>query len=211
MFSLFWRTQVLFARPLTLLFWTSCDICPGFQSHSGTLCMLSHLCDHQIHLWCNTCWLHRSQHGSQAFLIHIFADRVSASIGGGSNPWLSMPQHSAVFHLVRVYVFFLNKKVLLHDRKRYTTHSIASLALLFLGEGGTAVLAGGTTVLPGYPPPMDGKTLVKTLPLVVLSTWAVITLLLKIERTFHGEYKQHTITCVIWGATSERILRHKVT
>ena len=25
--------------------------------------MLSHLCDPQIHFWCNTCWLKRGQHG----------------------------------------------------------------------------------------------------------------------------------------------------
>ena len=52
-------------------------------------CMLSHLCDSQIHLWCNTCWLYRGQHGSQVFLIHILVN-VSASIGGvlgrGLNP-----------------------------------------------------------------------------------------------------------------------------
>ena len=34
-------------------------------------CVLSHLCDPQIHLWCNTCWLHRGQHGSRAFLIYL--------------------------------------------------------------------------------------------------------------------------------------------
>ena len=46
-------------------------------------CMLSCLCDPQIHLWCDTCWLYRGQHGSQVFLIHILTD-VSASIGGSS-------------------------------------------------------------------------------------------------------------------------------
>ena len=30
----------------------------------------------QIHFWCDTCWLYRGQHGSQAFLIHIPADCV---------------------------------------------------------------------------------------------------------------------------------------
>ena len=43
--------------------------------------MLSHLCDQ---LWCNTNWLYRGQHGSQALLIHILTD-MSASIGGGSD------------------------------------------------------------------------------------------------------------------------------
>ena len=35
--------------------------------------------DPQIHLWCDTCWLCRGQHGSRAFSIHIHAD-MSASI-----------------------------------------------------------------------------------------------------------------------------------
>ena len=54
-----------------LCFWTSGDICPGFQSQGGSLCMLSHLCDPQIHLWCDTCWLYRGQHGSRAFCRHV--------------------------------------------------------------------------------------------------------------------------------------------
>ena len=33
---------------------------PGFIP----FCVLSCLCDPQIHLWCNTCWLYRGQHGS---------------------------------------------------------------------------------------------------------------------------------------------------
>ena len=44
-------------------------------------CVLSHLCDPHIHLWCNTCWLYRGQHGSWAFSIHVLTE-VSASIGG---------------------------------------------------------------------------------------------------------------------------------
>ena len=43
--------------------------------------MLSHLCDPQIYLWCDTCLPYGGQHGSRAFLIHILAD-VSMSIGG---------------------------------------------------------------------------------------------------------------------------------
>ena len=31
----FWRTHVLFVGPLISLFWTSDDICPGFQSQGG--------------------------------------------------------------------------------------------------------------------------------------------------------------------------------
>ena len=45
--------------------------------------LLSLLCDSQIHLWCDTWWLHRSQYCSQAFLIHILTD-MFAYIGGGS-------------------------------------------------------------------------------------------------------------------------------
>ena len=33
--------------------------------------VLSHLCDPQIHLWHDTCWLYRGQHGSLAFSIHV--------------------------------------------------------------------------------------------------------------------------------------------
>ena len=51
--------------------------------------------DPQIRLWCNTCWLHGGQHGNQAFLIHVLADHVSTSIGGGSN---LRPQHRAANH-----------------------------------------------------------------------------------------------------------------
>ena len=40
----FWRTHALFAEPLRRLFWTSGDVCPGFQSQGGSLdCMLSRL------------------------------------------------------------------------------------------------------------------------------------------------------------------------
>ena len=48
--------------PLIPLLWTSGDICPGFQSQGASLfCMLSCLCDPQIYIWCNTCWLYRGQ------------------------------------------------------------------------------------------------------------------------------------------------------
>ena len=56
--------------------------------------MLSCLCDPQIHLWCDTCWLYRGQHGSWAFLIHILADMfgsIGIDLGQGSNPWVSVP------------------------------------------------------------------------------------------------------------------------
>ena len=32
----FWRTHVLFVGPLIPLFWTSGDVCPGFQSQGGS-------------------------------------------------------------------------------------------------------------------------------------------------------------------------------
>ena len=47
-------------------------------------CVPSHLCDPQINLWCNTCWLYGGQYGSQAFLIHVPAD-VPTNIG--SRAW----------------------------------------------------------------------------------------------------------------------------
>ena len=67
-FLCFWRTQILFVGPLMPLFWTSGDVCPGFQSQGGSLaCVLSCLCDPQIHLCCDTCWLCRGHHGIQPF------------------------------------------------------------------------------------------------------------------------------------------------
>ena len=67
-------THVLFVGPLIPLFWTSGDICPGFQSQGGLICMLSCLrAIPQIHIWCDTCWPLDGQHGSQATLTHILA------------------------------------------------------------------------------------------------------------------------------------------
>ena len=67
-------------------------------------CRLSRLCDPQIHLWCDTCWLYRGQHGSWAFSIHILAD-MSVSIGRGWGPRLkpmtvsaARSKHHAVNH-----------------------------------------------------------------------------------------------------------------
>ena len=57
--------------------------CLPWVSKPGWIpCMHSYLCDPQVHLWCDTYWLYRSQHGSWAFLIYVLAD-VSTSIGGG--------------------------------------------------------------------------------------------------------------------------------
>ena len=73
-FKFFWRTHVLFVGPLIPLFWTSGDVCPGFQSQGGLACMLSCLrAIPQVHLWCNTCRPLDSQHGSRATLTHILA------------------------------------------------------------------------------------------------------------------------------------------
>ena len=33
--EIFWRTSAIFVEPLIPLFWTSGDICPGFQSQGG--------------------------------------------------------------------------------------------------------------------------------------------------------------------------------
>ena len=44
-FKIFWRTHVLFVGPLIPLFWTSGNVCPGFQSQGGSLaCMQPYLC-----------------------------------------------------------------------------------------------------------------------------------------------------------------------
>ena len=60
--------------------------CLSWVSKPGWIpCMLSHLCDPQIHLWCDICWVYRGQHGSWAFLMYILAD-VSTSIGGDLEP-----------------------------------------------------------------------------------------------------------------------------
>ena len=70
----FWRTHVLFVGPLIPLFWTSGDICPGFQSQGGLACMLSCLrAIPLIHLWCDTCWPLDGLHGSLPTLTHVLA------------------------------------------------------------------------------------------------------------------------------------------
>ena len=57
------------------------DIFPEFKKSGWIPCMLFCLCD--PHLWCDTYWLYRGQHGSWAFSIHVLTD-MSTSIGGGS-------------------------------------------------------------------------------------------------------------------------------
>ena len=62
----------------------------SFKARIDPLCAFPHLCDPQIHLWCDTYWLCGSKLGSQAVLIWELADHVSTSFDGGSNPWLSV-------------------------------------------------------------------------------------------------------------------------
>ena len=45
-FKIFCRTQVLFVGPLIPLFWTSGDVCPGFQSQGGFPCLHASLPPH---------------------------------------------------------------------------------------------------------------------------------------------------------------------
>ena len=57
----------------------------GFKARVDHFCMISHLCDPQIHLWCDTSWLYcvEVSMAAEPFLSKYHAD-VSASIGGGS-------------------------------------------------------------------------------------------------------------------------------
>ena len=70
----FKKISVLFVGQLIPLFWTSGDICPGFQSQSGSphLRVPSPACNGILRFtfWCNICWPLGSQHGSQVILIH---------------------------------------------------------------------------------------------------------------------------------------------
>ena len=76
-------------KPPTPLFWSSGDICS--QARVDPFCMLSCLCDPQIHLWCDTCWRYGGQHGSQAFFIHVFADNLFWTYYWSSNMKLIPP------------------------------------------------------------------------------------------------------------------------
>ena len=61
----FWRTSVLFVRPLILLVWTSSNFCPG-RDLPWFVCFLNYVqWIPKIHLWCNTHWPLDSQHGSR--------------------------------------------------------------------------------------------------------------------------------------------------
>ena len=116
------------------LFWTSGDICPGFQSQVGLACMLS--CLHaipQIHLWCDTCRPLDRQHGSRATLTHILAAvrhihkhwwhlggsrGLNLWPGPGLEPTTSEPQHSALnhsklYHFGRNYCLFSCHRIII--------------------------------------------------------------------------------------------------
>ena len=55
---------------------------PWVSKPGWICCILSLLCDPQIHFWWNTCWLCGGQHGSQAFYPHICTSK-STNNGGG--------------------------------------------------------------------------------------------------------------------------------
>ena len=76
--------------PPVLNFWC----CLPQASKPGWIpfCLLSCLCDPQIHLWFDTCWLYGGKHGSWTFFIHVLTD-MSTSIGGGLT-WGSNPPPS---------------------------------------------------------------------------------------------------------------------
>ena len=88
-FKIFWgRTWLLFVSPLIPLYWTSGDISTGFQSQIGQpyshWWRLSYYTFPEINLWCDTCQLLRSQHGSWAISsTHLWG------IGGTQNQELS--------------------------------------------------------------------------------------------------------------------------
>ena len=52
--------------PLIALFWTSRDVCPGFQNQGVSLTCVT-VCTRSIGIksGANTCWLYRGQHGSR--------------------------------------------------------------------------------------------------------------------------------------------------
>ena len=114
--------HILFMGPLIPLLWTCGDICLGFQNQGGShFCVLSHLCDSQIYLWCDTCWLYRGQHGSQAFSIYMLAD-VFPSIGGGLGPGLEPTTVCATRYLhavINLLLWFMCRKCIKLKRNHF--------------------------------------------------------------------------------------------
>ena len=63
----FLRTSDIFGRPLLPMFWTSGNICFGFQIQGRSphlYASLSVYKDSQVHLWCKTYWPFGNHHGS---------------------------------------------------------------------------------------------------------------------------------------------------
>ena len=76
----------------------------GFKTRVDPFCMLSHLCDPQIHLWCDTCWLYRGKHSSLAFLIHVSADHWwDETIFGYAWKGVSGTEHKSAHYRWDVY------------------------------------------------------------------------------------------------------------
>ena len=102
----FWRTRVLFMGPLISLFWTSGDVCPGFQSQGGLTCMLSCLrAIPQIHLWCDTCQPLDGQHGSRATLTRKYVGQTypQALVALRSEPWLEPMAWARARHIMLTF------------------------------------------------------------------------------------------------------------
>ena len=94
-----WRTWVLFRgatdTPVLDFWWHLSWVSkPGWIPFS----MLSHLCDLQIHVWCNTCPLYRGQHGSRAFLIHVLTQALVEVRAGAPTQDHLCGEHSTVYH-----------------------------------------------------------------------------------------------------------------
>ena len=62
----FWERPIIFSKKFledishfrgvtNTPFWTSGDVCLGFQSQGGSLYVLSRSSDPHIYLWCDTC------------------------------------------------------------------------------------------------------------------------------------------------------------
>ena len=59
----------------------------GFRDRVDPLLACFLACsDPQIHLWCDTWWVHGGFHDSPAFLIHVLANHESITIGRGFEP-----------------------------------------------------------------------------------------------------------------------------
>ena len=90
--KIFWRTLFCFVGPLTLLFWTSSDICPGFQSQGGSLAC-KHCCLHALYSSDSPLMQHLLTSWWQvrqlSHLIHILADVYR--LWWDSNPGLCVP------------------------------------------------------------------------------------------------------------------------